>query len=92
MKVLLYTKTTQQGKKNCQSLRGKSQSFATKSPKLCKLSNLNSLGKLTNMEIGFDEKPQDVNNFFGKDLPSLQGANTNAFMILICIGLNTILT
>jgi hypothetical protein len=35
----------------------KSQSLATKSSKPNKLSNLNSLGKLTNMEIGFDEKP-----------------------------------
>jgi hypothetical protein len=44
------------------------------------------------MEIGFDEKPQDVNNLLGKELPNLQGANINAFMILICVGLNTILT
>jgi hypothetical protein len=40
-----------------QSPRGKFQSVATKSPKPSKLSNLNSLGKFTNMEIGFDEKP-----------------------------------
>jgi len=66
--------------------------LATKSLKPNKLSNLNFLGKLTNMEIGFDDKPQDVNNLLGKDLPNLQGANTNAFMILICVGLNTILT
>jgi hypothetical protein len=61
-----------------QSPRGKSQSIATKSSKPNTLSNLHSLGKLTNMEIGFDEKPLDVNNLLGKDLPNLQEQNTNA--------------
>jgi hypothetical protein len=54
LKVLLYVKTTQQGKKTSRSLGGKSQSLATKSSKPSKLFNLNSLSKLTNMEIGFD--------------------------------------
>jgi hypothetical protein len=57
VKVLPYVKTTQQGKKKSQSPRGKSQTLATKLLKPSKLSNLISLGKLTNMEIGFDEKP-----------------------------------
>jgi hypothetical protein len=58
VKVLWYVKTTQQGeKKKVSKPKGKSQSLATKSPKPDKLSNLNFLSKLTNMEIGFDEKP-----------------------------------
>ncbi len=47
--------------------------MTTNSPKPGNL----SLGKLTNMEIGFDEKPQDANNLLGKNLPNLQGPNTN---------------
>jgi len=67
VKVLPYAKTTQQGQKKAQNLGCKFQNVATNSPKHGKLSPC----KLTNMEIGFDEKPQDVNNLLGKDLPNL---------------------